>query len=363
MSIQEILGFEIISYQSVSFSYSFTVLNAIFLMVTLVLTRILIKTSEKYIRRYLEHLNFSIPNQIVIQRFARSLVYILSLILLITSVGLNISTILSYTIIESNQLELTISNIASSIIIISLARFLTWLIILLLGNYYKQEKYDIGTQFAINQILKYVIYTIALLSAIQALGINLTVIWGGAAALLVGFGLGLQQTFNDLVSGIFILLERGVHVGDVVEIDGHIGRVKKVGLRASEVITRDNIVILVPNSKLVTEIVVNWNHNDDDIRLKVSVGVAYGSDTALVKRLLTQIIQEHPNVLKTPAPVIRFTGFGDSSLDFQLLFWTSIAHFQIIEDVKSDLHFAIDQAFRTHDITIPFPQRDVWVKK
>ncbi len=359
MTIQEVLQFKIFSYAT----YSFTVLNAIFLMITLVLMRIVIKVSEKYIRRYLQHLDFSTPNQIVIQRFARSLIYIFGILLLITSAGLNVSVILSYTIIESNQLEITVSNIASSIIIISLARFSTWLIILLLSNYYKRENYDIGTQFAVNQILKYIIYTISLLSAIQALGVNLTVIWGGAAALLVGFGLGLQQTFNDLVSGVFILIERGVHVGDILEIDGHIGRVKSVGLRASEIITRDNIVILVPNSKLVTETVVNWNHNDDDIRLKVSVGVAYGSDLALVKQLLAQVVKEHPNVLKEPNSIVRFTGFGDSSLDFELIFWTSLAHFQIIEDIKSDLYFGIDQAFRVHGITIPFPQRDLWIKK
>ncbi len=126
--------------------------------------------------------------------------------------------------------------------------------------------------------------------------------------------------------------------------------------------TRDNVVVLVPNSKLVTESVVNWSHNEESVRFRVSVGVAYGSDTALVKRLLSQVAYSHPNVLNTPNPLIRFIGFGNSSLDFELLFWATVSEFNFIEDIKSDLHFGIDAAFRANNVTIPFPQQDLWVR-
>ena len=158
-------------------------------------------------------------------------------------------------------------------------------------------------------------------------------------------------------------MEQGVNVGHIIQVDDKVGRVKKIGFRASEIITRDNIVLLIPNSKLVTDTVTNWSHNDTDVRFTVEVGVAYGSNTELVKELLYQVAINHNEVLKTPNPNVRFVTFGDSSLNFQLLFWISAHNFLTIEDIKSDLNYAIDKAFRAHNISIPFPQRDIWVKE
>ena len=119
--------------------------------------------------------------------------------------------------------------------------------------------------------------------------------------------------------------------------------------------------MIVPNSKLVVNNVINWSHYDDKVRFKVSVGVAYGTDTALVKSILLETAKEHSFVLKYPSPFVRFTDFGSSSLDFELLFYSK--NFTIIEDVKSDIRFEIDRKFRESNIEIPFPQRDVWVRK
>ena len=160
---------------------------------------------------------------------------------------------------------------------------------LVLYRYYKRSQIDLGSQYAINQLLKYVIYTMALLWAISSLGIEMTVLWVGAAALLVGFGLGLQQTFNDFFSGIVLLFERSVEVGHVLNIGGMIGTVKEIGLRTSLIETRDSITVVVPNSKLVTDNVVNWSHFDEKVRFSISVGVAYGSDTKLVKRFFPKV--------------------------------------------------------------------------
>ncbi|MEM1122094.1 MAG: mechanosensitive ion channel domain-containing protein, partial [Bacteroidota bacterium] len=196
--------------------------------------------------------------------------------------------------------------------------------------------------------------------ALHFLQINMTVLWGGLAALLVGVGLGLQQTFNDLFSGLVLLFERGIEVGEILEIDGEVGSLKKIGLRTSVIESRDNITIIVPNSKLVVSNVINWTHYDNKVRFRISVGVAYGSDTALVKKILLKTAKAHPNILKRPAPYVRFTDFGNSSLDFELLFFSK--KFITIEDIKSDLRFEIDQKFREAGVTIPFPQRDIWIR-
>jgi small-conductance mechanosensitive channel len=226
--------------------------------------------------------------------------------------------------------------------------------------YYRNNSIDIGTQYAVNQLVTYVIFVLAFFFSIESLGMNFTVLWGSAAALLVGVGLGLQQTFNDLTSGIILLFDRSIEVGNVVDLKGTVGIVRKIGLRTSQVETRDNIIIIVPNSKLIVDEVVNWSHFDDKARFKVTVGVAYGSDTELVKELMLSVARDNVFVLEHPSPSVFFAGFGDSSLDFELYFWSR--NFMFIERVKSDIRFEIDRKFRENNVTIPFPQRDLWIK-
>lgn len=267
----------------------------------------------------------------------------------------------SYTIINLSNTTIRVSDVLESILIILTARLIFWMVTqLVLYRYYKRSQIDSGSQYAINQLLKYVIYTMALLWAISSLGIEVTVLWGGAAALLVGVGLGLQQTFNDFFSGIVLLFERSVEIGHVLNIGGMVGTVKEIGLRTSLIETRDNITVVVPNSKLVTDNVINWSHLDEKVRFMIGVGVAYGSDTKLVKNILLKVASEHPEIVEHPNPFVRFTNFGNSSLDFELHFYSR--NFIRIEDVKSDLRFDIDHAFRENNVEIPFPQRVVWMK-
>ncbi len=258
--------------------------------------------------------------------------------------------------------SLRFSTVLIVLLILTLGRVFVWVLTqLVLLVYYQKSKINLGTQFAINQLISYFIYIFSVLTALHFLQINMTVFWGGFAALLVGLGLGLQQTFNDLFSGILLLFERGIEVGEVLEIDGTVGSLKKIGLRTSVIESRDNVTMIVPNSKLVVNNVINWSHYDDKVRFKVSIGVAYGTDTAIVKNILLETAKEHSFVLKYPSPFVRFTDFGSSSLDFELLFYSK--NFTIIEDVKSDIRFEIDRKFRANNIEIPFPQRDVWVRK
>jgi small-conductance mechanosensitive channel len=171
----------------------------------------------------------------------------------------------------------------------------------------------------------------------------------------------LQQTFNDWASGIILLLERTVEVGDIVQVEeGTIGTVRKIGLRVSRIDTLENISVLVPNSMLVNDKVINWSHFDNKARFIIKVGVAYGSDTQLVKKLLLEVAETNDYVMKFPDPFVRFVDFGASSLDFELHVWSQAL--KTIEDVKSDLRFKIDAAFREHEIAIPFPQMDVWMR-
>ena len=257
---------------------------------------------------------------------------------------------------------ITVGHIVSAIAVFLFLRLLLMTITnLILGTYYRRSKVDAGSQYAINRLITYFVYVVGVLLVLQAAGFDLVVLWTGAAALLVGIGIGLQQTFNDLICGIIILFERSVMVGDVVEIADHqVGTVRKIGARTATVETRDDIIIFVPNSKLIGENVVNWSHVERKARFHVKVGVAYGSDTALVKEILFQVADEQSRILKTPKPIVRFLDFGSSSLDFELLFWSR--DFMRIEDVKSEVRFAIDKAFREKGVEIPFPQRDLWIR-
>ncbi len=296
-------------------------------------------------------------DKVTANRTIQYVVYVLSIIFILKRFG--IDPILFPIKQGEVEIDFTLSKIFTAVLILLVARLLIWVVTnLILYVYYKRSNVDIGSQYAVNQLLKYVVYMAAVLMALQALQINLTLILGGAAALLVGIGLGLQQTFNDLISGIILLFDRTVEVDDVVDINGMIGTIKKIGIRASLVETRDNVSVVVPNSKFISENVVNWSHFDSKVRFSVSVGVAYGSDTQLVKQLLMDVSKENMYILNHPIPFVRFVGFGDSSLDFEVHFYTR--NILIIEDIKSDMRFEIDRLFREHKIEIPFPQRDIW---
>ncbi|MDX1667216.1 MAG: mechanosensitive ion channel, partial [Saprospiraceae bacterium] len=232
-------------------------------------------------------------------RTVQYIVYTVAILLIVQSFDID------YTLLDFNYQDRTfpirISNLLIALTILLMARFLTWLFVqLMLYPYYRQKEINVGSQYAINQLVKYLVYIIALLFALQSLGLNITLLLGGAAALLIGVGLGLQQTFNDFFSGILLLFERSVEVGDIVEMEGLVGTVKQIGLRTSLVETRNNIVVIVPNSMLTTDKVINWSHNDDRARFFVGVGVAYGSDTDLIKGLLEQVANDNEKVLKFP---------------------------------------------------------------
>jgi small-conductance mechanosensitive channel len=289
-------------------------------------------------------------------KIVQYIVYAVALIFLLRNFDLDFD--LYPRTINGQKVNFKISNILFAILTLLGASFINWIMTqIVLYRVYKKKSVDIGGQFAINQLLKYVVYVIGFIIALQYLGIDMTLILGGAAALLVGIGLGLQQTFNDFFSGLVLLFERSVAVGDMLELESQRGVVKKIGLRSSIIQTRDNVSVIVPNSKLVNDNVTNWTHVDDTVRFKLDIGVAYGSDMDLIKKLLIKIAADNPYVINYPPPFVRFNAFGDSALDISLYIFSK--NYMIIEDVKSDLLFDINRVFNENDIQIPFPQRDI----
>ncbi len=213
------------------------------------------------------------------------------------------------------------------------------------------------------QLVKYIAWVIAISVSIKLLGFDVTLLVAGSAALLVGLGFGLQSIFSDVISGLFMLFERKVKVGDIMEVDSIVGKVETINLRTSVLLTRDGYNIIVPNHKFITENVINWTHQAFDRRFYIEVGVSYESDIELVTAILIDCALEQKEVMKDDMthnkPFVRLQQFGDSSLQFHLIFWTQDIF--RAEQVKSELRYKIFNAFKKYNISIPFPQRDVHI--
>lgn len=272
-----------------------------------------------------------------------------------------LTEILKIKLIEMGSFTLEVSDLLVVFFIILTTKLILFTFKSLMNRLILRKKLDERNMQSFWLLFKYFIWVITVVLCLEAVGFKVTILLAGSAALLVGLGLGLQQIFSDIVSGIFLLVEGSVKIGDIMEVDGLIGRVTEIKLRTSEILTRDGIVIIVPNHKFIVENVVNWSHNAFLTRFDVKVGVAYGSDPGLVKEILLECAEEHPDVhTSTHEPVVRLTNFGDSSLDFQLLFWSSNGF--RIENTKSELRFMIVEKFRERKVEIPFPQRDLHLK-
>ena len=189
---------------------------------------------------------------------------------------------------------------------------------------------------------------------------KVTLLLAGSAALLVGIGLGLQQTFNDVISGIILLSERSIKIEDVLEIDGDVVKIQEIGLRTSKGLNTDDISVIIPNSLITTNKVINWSHQTKKTRFRINIGVSYGSDVNLVLKILEESAFEHPDISDRKLTEARLINFGNSSLDFQVLFYSK--NIFRISKVKSDIRRIIIQKFNSNNIIIPFPQMDLHLK-
>lgn len=272
-----------------------------------------------------------------------------------------IDKILEFVIFRIGEHELKVDTLLSVLFIFLVTKLLIWII--KIGVIKKRwfKRLDESTSFSLYQIIRYVVWIIAIVLMLDTLEINITVLIAGSAALLVGVGLGLQQTFNDFVSGIILLVEGSTKIGDVLEIDGDVVMIQTIGLRTSRGLNRDDIVVIIPNSQITTNKVINWSHQSKKTRFRINVGVAYGSDVGKVIKVLEASALEHPDVTDSNLVEARLIDFGNSSLDFQVLFFSKNVF--RIEKVKSDIRKIISRKFIENGITIPFPQLDLHVKE
>jgi small-conductance mechanosensitive channel len=220
---------------------------------------------------------------------------------------------------------------------------------------------EIGVRQAVGSIIRYGVVAVGFVIIFETVGIDLSALTILAGALGIGVGFGLQNITNNLVSGLIILFERPIKVGDRIEVGTVVGDVMKISLRATTVRTNDNIAIIIPNSDFVSSKVTNWSYTDRDVRFNIPVGVSYSSDPEAVRRILLEVADEHSGVLKAPEPDVIFEEFGESSLNFLLRVWTReyITRPYIL---RSELNFAIKKKLKEHGIEIPFPQRDLHIR-
>ncbi len=215
-----------------------------------------------------------------------------------------------------------------------------------------------GARMALATIIRYFVIFIGVVFILQTAGINLTALHVLAGTVGIGLGFGLQNIASNFISGIIILFERHITVGDRIEVGGIGGDVVAINTRSTTVVTNDNIAIIIPNSKFVTENVVNWSLSGSDVRFRVPVSVACDSDLQRVVELLEDVAGENPDVLDDPPPSVEFLQFGDSGLNLELRVWsTTLTHRK--STLVSALNFAINEKFRENGIEIPYPQREI----
>jgi small-conductance mechanosensitive channel len=263
----------------------------------------------------------------------------------------------NYQITFSKEIHISVKAILVAFLAILISSFLLKLMRRIITR--KLPDTDKAKFVSVFSYLKWVIYLVIFLVAMHNAGVNVTAIFAASAALLIGVGLALQTLFQDIFSGIFILIDQSVHVGDIIELEGKIGRVEEINLRTTRAVTVDNKVLIIPNHLYLTNSLYNWTENGVETREGINVGVAYGSDVKLVEELLLEAANSNASVLKKPAPKVLFTNFGESSLEFRVAF--TIRNSFEVRFIQSDIRFEIDRLFRENNIKIPFPQRDIHI--
>jgi small-conductance mechanosensitive channel len=255
----------------------------------------------------------------------------------------------------ANHIQITVGTL----LLVTASFFATSYLLGLVRKIYTRNLTETDTQkfISVFKFIKYLSYVVVVFAVLSFSGVNVTPVLAASAALLVGVGLALQELFQDVLGGIFIMLDKSLQAGDIIEVDGRVGRVVDIRLRTTRAVTRDDKVVIIPNHKFISDTVYNYTQNHKQTRETVTVGVAYGSDTTLVKSLLLESLEKDTRILSRPKPFVLFEDFGDSALVFSVNFFVSDSFTDPV--VKSDIRFRIDDLFRKHNISIPFPQRDV----
>jgi small-conductance mechanosensitive channel len=325
---------------------------------------------HRLLKRYLTQVNFRVEGRrITWLRLLSQSIYLGAIYIAVWSFNFNNEAVtfgefLNYNLIESKKFTLSFYHIIVIFAIFFGARiFINILKLYLSKKFRAKPDYDPGSEYVYIQLAKYIIYVIAFFFSLQGLDIDITIFLTGSAALLVGLGLGLQDVFKDIFSGIVLLFEGNMKVGDVIEIrssgnsESMTFKILKINVRTTQIETRDGNMLIMPNTKLTQEYIENWTHGTKLSRFKIFVSVAYGTNTELVTRLLKQSALGHPKVKKTQPVQVRLIDFGDNGLNMELIFWADQSW--DVNNHKSEIRFEIDRLFREYKIVIPFPQRDM----
>ncbi|MGC6479634.1 MAG: mechanosensitive ion channel family protein [Flavobacteriaceae bacterium] len=263
--------------------------------------------------------------------------------------------LLNYKISLGSSIQLTPKGFFAIVLAFVLTRFLLKLMRKILVKTLPED-----AKIRFNSLFVFInsfVYLVVILITLDNIGIKVTTIFAASAALLVGVGLALQSFIQDIISGIFMIGDQAINVGDIIEVEGQVGKVKQITLRTTRAVTRDNKVLIIPNHKFLTSVLYNWTENGVLTQEIISIGVAYNSPVGRVKEVLIEVCNDHPRVMSFPEPRVLLENFGDNALEFKLFF--SIRDSFQANAIKSDIRYAIVEAFAQEKIEIPFPQRVV----
>lgn len=265
---------------------------------------------------------------------------------------------LEYDIVSFSHYHLTVYHLVFLSLVFLIVRIILSFINGVLKRQVSHGHLDEGSRYAVYQIVKYIVFVLGLTVGLESVGVDITILVAGSAALLVGIGLGLQQVFYDLVSGVIILFERTIKVGDIIEVGTRKGTIQSINIRTSHILTKEGVLYIIPNSKFLSDAVVNWsNESNSIIEFSVRIRVAYGTDLKKVTQLVLDIAAKHTGIEKEPAPAVRLVDFGPDSLILDLEFFTKERYG--VGDIQSDLRFEIEEQFTANGIKIPFPKTHI----
>ena len=352
--------------------FEITPWNILFVMLVVFSSVLFRRIIHRSFKRYLINANIKVEGKRVTWlRLFSQLVYILAayiifLILCVNNPDATFEKFMDFELINTKMLKLSFSHILNVALTFFLARVLIHLVQIAIGSRLRSRKdYDPGIEYVYIQISKYIIYIIAIFISLKVLFSDVSAILTGSIGIFLGIGLGLQDVFKDFFAGIVLLLEGNLKVGDVIEFqnngsnEGLVAKILKITVRTTQIETRDGNVLIIPNTKLTQENIENWSHGSDLSRFIIKVGVAYGSNTEEVMRLMKQAALGHPKVKKSQGVIVRLSDFGNSSLDMELIFWADQSW--DINTTKSEIRLEIDRLFREYAINIPFPQMDLHI--
>ncbi len=260
---------------------------------------------------------------------------------------MNFQEILNYSIIKIGAFDFRVSSILGIILLIILAIIALYLT---KRAIYRTKKIEDGKKYSLYSLFKYIIITFTVTNGLQVVGLDISVILAGSAALLVGLGIGLQTLFKDFVSGIILLIDASIKVGDVIVVNDLVCQIKEIKLRTTTAITRDDKYIILPNSMLTSSQIQNWTHLSDISRFEVAATIDYQANIRQIETTVLELISKNPSVSPSPKPFIRFTEFGESTISFVAFFWTRDLF--NVENISSDIRFSIFEHFNKHKMSI-----------